>query len=101
MHQNNLVYKGYRLSAKVSRSVGAAATSGAPMFVATVVIVPADSIQDSGDEYPVPAFQQGGSVYNPREAVHMAIMHGCEIVDALMAHDVVATRRRSVYRCSA
>ena len=86
MHQNNLVYKGYRLSAKVSRGVGkgAAATSGAPMFVATVVIVPADSIQDSGDEYPVPAFQQGGSVYSPREAVHVAIMHGCEVVDALM-----------------
>ena len=86
MHQNNLVYKGYRLSAKVSRSVSksAAAVSGAPMFVAKVVIVPADSIQDSGDEYLVPAFQQGGSVYSPREAVHTAIMHGCGIVDALM-----------------
>lgn len=86
VHQNNLVYKGYRLSAKVSRNAAktAVAASGAPMFVAKVVIVPADAIQDTGDEYLVPAFEEGGFVYSPREAVHVAILHGCGIVDALM-----------------
>ncbi|ETA64896.1 hypothetical protein L550_1352 [Bordetella pertussis H973] len=47
-------------------------------------MVQADSIQDTGDEYPVPYFADGGFVYSPREAVHQAISHGREIVDALI-----------------
>jgi len=86
VYQNNLIYKGYRLTAKVARhtvEVNEAAPSG-PLFQATVSVVQADSIQDTGDEYPVPYFADGGFVYSPREAVHQAISHGREIVDALI-----------------
>ncbi|MDQ8032519.1 MAG: hypothetical protein REJ50_10940 [Bordetella sp.] len=85
MLQNNTVYKGYRLTAKVARasaSVALAAASG-PQFTATVVVVQADTIHDTGDEYPVPCFAHGGHVFSPREAVHAAITHGREIVDGL------------------
>ncbi|MVW71590.1 hypothetical protein [Bordetella sp. 15P40C-2] len=85
MHQNNLIYKGYRLTAKVSRSAPGdnAPASGSPVFTASVVIVPAGAVQDTGDEYAVPGFAEGQVVYSPREAVHVAISHGCAIVDAL------------------
>ncbi|KXA74334.1 hypothetical protein [Bordetella hinzii] len=80
--ENNSVYKGYRLMAKVAREVSPAASG--PLFTATIVVVQADSIHDEGDEYPVPCFAEGASVYSPREAVHAAITHGREIVDGLI-----------------
>ncbi len=86
MHQNNLIYKGYRLTAKVSRGDGAIepqAQPSGPVFTASVMVVQAGAIQDGGDEYPVPQFAEGGFVYSPREAVHAAILHGREIVDGL------------------
>lgn len=79
---NNSVYKGYRLTAKIAREVKPAASG--PVFTATVFVVQADSIHDDGDEYPVPCFAEGASVYSPREAVHAAITHGREIVDGLI-----------------
>lgn len=85
MHQNNFVYKGYRLTAKVSRGTpgDVASASSSPVFTASVFIVPADAVQEDGDEYVVPGFAEGSFVYSPREAVHEAISHGCAIVDAL------------------
>lgn len=86
MHQNNLIYKGYRLTAKVSRGSGAIevpAQSSGPVFIASVMVVQAGAILEGGDEYPVPKFAGGGFVYSPREAVHAAILHGREIVDGL------------------
>jgi len=85
VHQNNFVYKGYRLTAKVVRaavSEGASAPSG-PVFAATVWVAPVNGVQDPGHEYPVPYFADGGVVYSPREAVHAAVSHGREIVDSL------------------
>ncbi|WMD20933.1 hypothetical protein RAS12_00750 [Achromobacter seleniivolatilans] len=85
MHQNNLIYKGYRLTAKVSRGAGAevVALASGPVFIASVMVVQAGSVLEGGDEYPVPQFADGGFVYSPREAVHAAIVHGREIVDGL------------------
>lgn len=85
MHQNNLIYKGYRLTAKVARGIpdSTANAPGSPVFTASVMVVQADSVQEDGDEYVVPSFADGNFVYSPREAVHQAISHGCEIVDAL------------------
>ncbi|MBR8655801.1 hypothetical protein KDH83_21060 [Achromobacter sp. Marseille-Q0513] len=85
MHQNNLIYKGYRLTARVSRGAGAEvqALSSGPIFIASITVVQAGAVQDGGDEYPVPRFAEGGYVYSPREAVHAAILHGREIVDGL------------------
>ncbi|CAM4074715.1 hypothetical protein [Bordetella tumulicola] len=85
MHQNNSVYKGYRLTAKVIRGVqdNAANGSGSPVFTASVFVVQADSVQETGDEYAVPTFAEGSFVFSPREAVHQAISHGRAIVDAL------------------
>lgn len=86
VHQNNLIYKGYRLTAKVSRGAGAIevqASSSGPVFVASVMVVQAGAVLEGGDEYPVPQFAEGGYVYSPREAVHAAILHGREIVDGL------------------
>lgn len=86
VNQNNLIYKGYRLTAKVVRGPLeplAEAPSG-PVFSATVLVVPASAVQDPGHEYPVPCFDGGGYVYSPREAVHAAVCHGQHIVDGLM-----------------
>lgn len=85
MHQNNLIYKGYRLTAKVSRSAGAEvqALPSGPVFTASVMVVQADAALEGGDEYPVPCFADGSFVFSPREAVHAAILHGREIVDGL------------------
>ncbi|EHK64275.1 hypothetical protein [Achromobacter arsenitoxydans] len=86
MHQNNLIYKGYRLTAKVSRAGGAIqleAQPSGPVFTASITVVQAGAVQEGGDEYPVPQFAEGGFVYSPREAVHAAILHGREIVDGL------------------
>jgi len=86
VHQNNLIYKGYRLTAKVARGNPDDRTAnapGSPVFTASVFVVQADSVQEHGDEYVVPGFADGNFVYSPREAVHEAISHGCAIVDAL------------------
>ena len=85
VHQNNLIYKGYRLTAKVSRGADAEvqAQSSGPVFVASVMVVQAGAVLEGGDEYPVPRFADGGFVFSPREAVHAAILHGREIVDGL------------------
>lgn len=85
VHPNNFVYKGYRLTAKVSRATqqNNATASGSPVFMASVFVVQADAVQETGDEYVVPYFAEGNVVYSPREAVHEAISHGCAIVDAL------------------
>ena len=85
VHQNNLIYKGYRLTAKVSRGADAEvqAQSSGPVFIASVMVVQAGAVLEGGDEYPVPRFAEGGFVYSPREAVHAAILHGREIVDGL------------------
>ena len=84
--QNNFVYKGYRLTAKVLRSAAEALPMGVsgPTFTATVLIVAANSVQDPGHEYAVPCFEQGKFVYSPREAVQAAVSHGQAIVDGLM-----------------
>lgn len=86
MHQNHSIYKGYRLTAKVARSLPTSDTvaSGPPAFTASVFVVQADAVQEEGDEYRVPKFAEGGFVYSPREAVHAAISHGRAIVDGLM-----------------
>ncbi|WP_144637426.1 hypothetical protein [Bordetella genomosp. 13] len=86
MNQNNLIYKGYRLTAKVVRGPLAAQADvpSGPIFTATVMVVPASAVQDPGHEYPVPCFDSGGFVYSPREAVHAAVCHGQHIVDGLM-----------------
>jgi hypothetical protein len=85
VHQNNLIYKGYRLTAKVSRGAGAEieAPPSGPVFIASVMVVQAGAVLEGGDEYPVPCFAEGGFVFSPREAVHAAILHGREIVDGL------------------
>lgn len=80
--ENNSVYKGYRLTAKVVR--GTSPSASGPIFTATVVVLRADSVHDDGDEYPVPCFVSGASVYSPREAVHAAVLHGREIVEGLI-----------------
>jgi len=86
VHQNNLIYKGYRLTAKVVRGGAAmpADKPSGPVFTATVLVVSASAVQDPGHEYPVPYFESGGFVYSPREAVHTAVCHGQHIVDGLM-----------------
>lgn len=85
MHQNNLVYKGYRLNAQVYRSFpqAPAPAEGGPFFAATVWLIPADGVQEEGDEFTVPRFAQGHFVESPRDAVNLAVAHGCDIVDAL------------------
>ena len=68
MHQNNLIYKGYRLTARVSRGAGAEvqALSSGPIFIASITVVQAGAVQDGGDEYPVPRFADGGYVQSAR-----------------------------------
>ena len=79
MFPNNMVYKGYRLTASVSRIAGAG--SHRPAFTATV------AVDLAGDGYPlhdpqlVPLFASGGSVSSPVMAVDAATHHGRELVD--------------------
>jgi hypothetical protein len=87
VHQNNLVYKGFRLNAQVYRSFpeeGAGDAGDGPHFAATVRLTPADGVQSLGDEFTVPTFAQGHFVESPRDAVNLAVSHGCDIVDALI-----------------
>jgi hypothetical protein len=85
VHQNNLVYKGFRLNARVSREFpgGSSDDGTAPQFTATVLVTRANMIQSFGEDYVVPKFAQGNRVDSPRDAVHVAVSHGCDIVDAL------------------
>jgi len=87
VHQNHHVYKGFRLTAKVARGLQSTGkidkSSGAPIFTAVVEVVPASLQHEDADTYPIPCFVDGGFVYSPAEAVHAAVSHGREIVDAL------------------
>lgn len=82
MHQNNTVFKGYLLTARVERESGDG-SSAEPRFTAAVTVAPADMIQRYAEPYPVPLFAKGGFVASPRDAVHVAIGHGYDIVDAI------------------
>lgn len=104
VHQNNSIYKGYRLTAKVVRGTalpqdvavpdheaetsldGGGAPPAAPVFTAVVLVAQASLRAGEGDEYPIPRFVDGGFVYSPAEAVHVAVSHGREIVDALTGY---------------
>jgi hypothetical protein len=85
VQQNNVIYKGYKLTAQVSRVTPDSLTneSGPPVFTASIIVKRADANQEVGDEYQVPFFAEGNVVFSPREAVHEAINHGRAIVDAL------------------
>ncbi|OZI30587.1 hypothetical protein CAL29_21520 [Bordetella genomosp. 10] len=86
MHQNHSIYKGFRLTAKVARglqSTGHIEKPSGPVFTAVVEVVPASLQHEDADTYPIPCFVDGGFVYSPAEAVHAAVSHGREIVDAL------------------
>jgi hypothetical protein len=81
MHQNNSVYKGYRLTAKVSRL--AVKGSSTPSFTATVMVVLAGLDAAPEDQYSIPRFVDGGFVFSPGEAVNVAVIHGRTVVDSL------------------
>ncbi|AOB31441.1 hypothetical protein AKI39_13215 [Bordetella sp. H567] len=81
MLQNNTVYKGYRLSAKIARS----AVNGPAKFAATINVGIASSAAASGDSYEVPRFADGAFVISPGEAIHAAILFGRTVVDGLQA----------------
>lgn len=83
VHRNNDIYKGYRLTAMVARDVPQPPEGGTPIFRAVVRVAPASLQPEDGDEYPIPRFMDGGFVYSPAEAVHAAVAHGREIVDAM------------------
>ena len=83
MRQNNFVYKGYRLTASLTRETpDPDSPHSSPFFTARIRIVQANAVQDDGDEYDVPYFVDGGVAYSPVEAIDIAIQHGCEIVEA-------------------
>ncbi len=80
MSHNNIIYKGYRLSARVSRvSVGG---SSRPAFTATVSVEEAMDEQEAVERHVVPFFATGGFVASPAMAVDTAINHGRCMVDA-------------------
>ncbi|MGE8655152.1 MAG: hypothetical protein ACN6O8_00185 [Achromobacter sp.] len=80
MLHNNMVYKGYRLTASVSRvAVGG---SSRPAFTATVAVELAGDQDRLGEPYAVPLFASGGFVSSPSMAVDAAIHHGRIVVDA-------------------
>ena len=85
MHRNNTVYKGYLLTAQVERLVD---EGGSPRFIATVLVAPSDMIQRQGEPYVPPAFADGDHADSPRDAVHIAIAHGCDIVEAIQGNIV-------------
>ena len=73
MYQNNMVYKGYRLTASVSRvSVG---NAHRPAFTATVAVELAGDQDRLGEPHAVPLFVAGGFVATPGMAVDAAITH--------------------------
>lgn len=75
--ENNLIYKGYRLSAVVRRRTAA----NAPAFTATLIMVRHDGSISS--TCGVPAFVKGGTVATPARAVDAAIQHGRQVVDEM------------------
>ncbi|ARP80163.1 hypothetical protein CAL12_04510 [Bordetella genomosp. 8] len=75
--ENNIVYKGYRLSAIVKRE----AASNQPAFTATLLVIRHEGSVSS--EHGVPQFAQGGAVPTPRRAVDAAILHGRQLVDEM------------------
>ncbi|MGS1109130.1 hypothetical protein ACVCNH_22940 [Achromobacter anxifer] len=80
MFPNNVVYKGYRLTASVSRiSVGG---SQRPAFVATVALGAVSDQHELNEPQEVPLFASGGFVSSPVIAVDAAINHGRHLVDA-------------------
>lgn len=79
MYENNVVYKGYKLCAKVSRIFFG--TGGRTAFTATVS-VGAVTTEEAPERHDVPFFASGGFVANPGMAVHAAINHGRNMVDA-------------------
>lgn len=84
MLPNDYVYKGYRLTAKVSRAaLTPSEDKSSPMFTAVVFVVQVSSVQDDGYVYEVPYFTAGGFTYSPAEAINVAITHGRDIVAAL------------------
>jgi len=84
VHQNHTVYKGYLLTARVERDNDSdTAPASGPRFSAMVTVAPADMIQRFAEPYLVPCFAQGKFAESPRDAVHSAIAHGRDIVDAL------------------
>ena len=83
VHQNHTVYKGYLLTARVERETNTPADATGPRFSAMVTVAPADMIQRFAEPYFVPFFAQGHFAESPRDAVHEAIAHGRDIVDAL------------------
>lgn len=80
MFHNNMVYKGYRLTASVSRiSVGG---SRRPAFTATVALGAVSDQHELNEPQVVPLFASGGFVSSPVMAVDAAINHGRCLVDA-------------------
>ncbi|ALM81582.1 hypothetical protein [Bordetella sp. N] len=75
--ENNLIYKGYRLSAIVRRQAAANASA----FTATLLIVRHDGSISS--TCGVPAFATGATVATPRRAIDVAILHGRHVVDEM------------------
>lgn len=80
MFHNNMVYKGYRLTASVSRV--AVGNARRPAFTATVAVELAGDRDRLGELHPVPLFVSGGFVATPGMAVDAAITHGRLMVDA-------------------
>ncbi|CAB3821921.1 hypothetical protein ACUDCK_18685 [Achromobacter sp. CF-sbj1-Ac2-l] len=79
MFHNNMVYKGYRLIASVSRI--SVAGSPRPAFTATVGVELAADWHRLHDPHQVPLFAAGGFVSSPVMAVDAAIHHGRQLVD--------------------
>jgi hypothetical protein len=80
MFHNNMVYKGYRLTASVSRI--ASGNVRRPAFTATVAVELAGDRDRFGEPHAVPLFDAGGFVATPGMAVDAAITHGRLMVDA-------------------
>jgi hypothetical protein len=81
MLRNNTVYKGYRLTAKVER-LAVPGVSG-PAFTATLLVDTAADPSMPALPRDVPRFADGGYVFSPAEAVHVAMLYGREIVETL------------------
>jgi len=86
MLHNHLVYKGYRLSANVERSIAQGdGTLSAATFRATLTIMPASG-QDSGlwpEDAIVSSPLSSTAWTSPRDAIQAAMEYGCQIVDQL------------------
>ncbi|WP_313369127.1 hypothetical protein [Achromobacter animicus] len=80
MFHNNMVYKGYRLTASVSRV--AIGNARRPAFTATVAVELAGDRDRLGEPHAVPLFGAGGFVATPGMAVDAAITHGRLMVDS-------------------